>query len=467
MNYISVQRMRKEAAILTELQPHQQAALDRGKDNNLVLAHSTGSGKTLTAIALANELGLPTTVLTPASLVANFQKELKKHKRGGPSVNVMSLPTAVQRNIPIPKGNTLIIDEAHALRNLGTARQKYIKGQLDNAGRVFTLTGTPNYNNIADIAQLVNISAKDNVLPNDPGDFKERFVETTTIKPGFIDRVFYGVKPGKIDNLKNTDELRRLIAPHVDVFDTDIDKPERIDEHIRVPMSAEQVRMYRAVERNMPSYMRRKLQKNIPPNKTEAKMLNAFYSGVRQISNSTRSFDTEGEPGTKIRQAAAELAARMKENPKLRALVYSNYLESGVDSYASLMDEHKIPYAKFTGSLTPKHKKQIVEDYNSGKVPVILGSGSASEGLDLKNTRLIQLLEPHFNQPKLDQVIGRGIRYKSHEELPKDQRNVTVQHYYSTFPKGNDTAVDEYLASRAAEKAALVSQLKNLFNKRT
>lgn len=61
--------MYKLAEIITQLQPHQQAALNKALVKNLILAHSTGSGKTLTSIAIADKLGKPTTVLTPASLV--------------------------------------------------------------------------------------------------------------------------------------------------------------------------------------------------------------------------------------------------------------------------------------------------------------------------------------------------------------------------------------------------------------
>ena len=61
--------MFKQAAILTQAQPHQLRAEDRGVAGNLILAHGTGSGKTRTAIAIADRLGKPTTVLVPASLV--------------------------------------------------------------------------------------------------------------------------------------------------------------------------------------------------------------------------------------------------------------------------------------------------------------------------------------------------------------------------------------------------------------
>ena len=451
--------MRKLADIISTLQPHQQRALERGLKNNLILAHSTGSGKTLTAIALADKIGKPTTVLTPASLVENFKKELAKHKKGGPRVDVMSLPTAVSRNYQIPEGNTLIIDEAHALRNAGTARQSYIKKQLDNAGRVFALTGTPNYNEIQDIAQLADIVAKDHVLPR---DFTERYINTRMIMPSWWDRVVHGVKPGEVKELARVNELREKLKNYVDVFDADVEKPKRIDEEYKVPMSEEQQELYNLVESRMPSSLVWKLRSNLPPNKEEARSFNSFLTGVRQVANSTEPFDTEGQPGTKLQLAVSKLSKLLQKNPQARALVYSNFLQGGVDSYAKLLDKEGIPYNKFTGQLSSKQKKAIVDAYNSGEVPVILASGAGSEGLDLKKTRLIQILEPHWNEAKLDQVIGRGIRYKSHEDLPLEDRNVTVQRFYSLPNSGDGITVDDYLATRAQEKRRLFEDLKKV-----
>ena len=63
------------------------------------------------------------------------------------------------------------------------------------------------------------------------------------------------------------------------------------------------------------------------------------------------------------------------------------------------------------------------------KVKIILGSESASEGLDFKYIREVHILDPWHHLNKLEQVIGRGIRYCSHIELKFKERNVTVFKY--------------------------------------
>ena len=86
-------------------------------------------------------------------------------------------------------------------------------------------------------------------------------------------------------------------------------------------------------------------------------------------------------------------------------------------------------------SLEPKNK-------NGERVKIILGSESASEGLDFKYIREVHMLDPWFHLNKLEQVIGRGIRNCSHIDLPREKRNVTVYHYASVKP-GDITAEPE------------------------
>lgn len=457
-------------AIKTKLLPHQERALARALKDNILLAHSMGSGKTLTSIAIADALGQPTTVLTPASLVENYKKELKKHKKGGPPVEVISLPTAVSRNYKIPKGNTVVIDEAHSLRNSGTQRLKYLKSQLKDAGRIIGLTGTPAYNDIANWAPLVNVVSQMPIFPENKAEFENNYIKMVPVHPELWGR--RGIRPSYLPALKNTKHLQERLNKYVDVFDTDVDKPERIEKYIKVPMNPDQYKLYKQVSKNIPANVLSRLNYNLPPNRTEAQQLNSFLSGVRQVSNTPTGYAMNLETGSKIKASVEELLKRYRKNPsKFRALVYSNYLDSGVGAIAKELDKESVPYEIFNGSLSAKKKKEIVDRYNRGELPIILGTGSASEGLDLKNTNLIQILEPHFNNSKLEQVIGRGIRYKSHEDLPPEERKVLVQRFLAEKPVtwmqkqlgiNPGSAVDVYLDSRAKEKDALIAKVKSL-----
>ena len=114
----------------------------------------------------------------------------------------------------------------------------------------------------------------------------------------------------------------------------------------------------------------------------------------------------------------------------------------------------------------------MVKDYNDNKLKALLLSSAGGEGLDLKGTRLIQLLEPHWNQEKLKQVVGRGIRYKSHADLPENERDVRVQRFLATrSPQGfferlgikkPGYGVDQYLDEMGVRKEQLNQQVREM-----
>ena len=61
---------------------------------------------------------------------------------------------------------------------------------------------------------------------------------------------------------------------------------------------------------------------------------------------------------------------------------------------------------------------------------------AGAEGLDLKETRSIVIIDPTFNPSSIEQIIGRGVRYKSHEHLPVADRVVNVYFMELVKPVG-------------------------------
>ena len=75
-------------------------------------------------------------------------------------------------------------------------------------------------------------------------------------------------------------------------------------------------------------------------------------------------------------------------------------------------------------------------------------SSAGSEGLDLKNIRQIHIMEPYWNEVRVKQVIGRGVRNNSHKDLPPKDRNVTVFRYFSVLSETNKSPVLSFLRIR-------------------
>ncbi len=473
----------KIAEIRTELKPHQQRVIDRIKTQpGLVVAHGMGSGKTLTSIAAAEQVGGPTSVTVPASLQTNYQKELKKHISGAPQADyhIDSLQRAALKQ-QIAPSKLHIVDEAHRIRDPASKARKAVRGA--EAEKRMLLTGTALYNRPYDLASLVNVAAGENVFPGAQADFDRRYIGERTVKPGFFASL-RGVAPGTVPTLKHEGELGKLLGQWVDFHENTTEGfPARRDELVNTQMNPEQRELYETMMKTAPAWVRYKVRHGLPPSKQESKDLNAFLSGARQISNSPAGFQEGLSPeqaalqSPKLQEAFKRLSARIEKDPQHRALVYSNFLESGLHPYETLLKEKQVPYGKFTGELGKAERDAMVRAYNAGDLKALLLSSAGGEGLDLKGTRQIQVLEPHFNKEKLEQVIARGIRYQSHDHLPEDQRNVDVEHYVSQLPEPNVVrrifgakrpgSVDEYLRTLSTQKDELNQQVRGLLRQGT
>ena len=84
-------------------------------------------------------------------------------------------------------------------------------------------------------------------------------------------------------------------------------------------------------------------------------------------------------------------------------------------------------------------------------IKILMITASGAEGIDLKNTRFVHIMEPYWHHVRINQVIGRARRICSHMDLPDEIKDVTVYMYISTF--GDDVLkTDQY------------SELKNMDN---
>lgn len=97
-------------------------------------------------------------------------------------------------------------------------------------------------------------------------------------------------------------------------------------------------------------------------------------------------------------------------------------------------------------------------------------TASGAEGISLKNVRRVLIMEPYWNNIRIDQVIGRAIRSCSHETLPKEDRNVTVYRYLMKFTKSQlannytiatldkGITTDEHISLMAEKKMRLINE---------
>jgi hypothetical protein len=131
-------------------------------------------------------------------------------------------------------------------------------------------------------------------------------------------------------------------------------------------------------------------------------------------------------------------------------------------------------YVLLTGDkeLTP-NKDELVKlasaptNVNGEQVKVVVGSSVASEGLDFKCIRQIDIIDTWFHMNKIEQVIGRGVRFCSHKALPPEKQNVTVNLHAAVFDAedevyGNRETIDVFAYRKAQMKALRIGRVSRL-----
>jgi superfamily II DNA or RNA helicase len=128
-------------------------------------------------------------------------------------------------------------------------------------------------------------------------------------------------------------------------------------------------------------------------------------------------------------------------------------------------------------NITNEMRKALPKDPEQlyGKlVKIFCITQSGAEGISLKNVRRVLLVEPFWNNVRIEQVIGRAIRSCSHEALPKKDRNVQVFSYIMKLTtkqiqsdfniERNDKGLstDEHILETATKKKQIIDKFLNM-----
>jgi hypothetical protein len=160
-------------------------------------------------------------------------------------------------------------------------------------------------------------------------------------------------------------------------------------------------------------------------------------------------------------------------------LIYSNYVEmeglqilkiymnffgfvdfSEKDSSDKKYDNFR--YVEYHGSINKDQREINKRMFNSrpdnihGKlIKIIMISPAGAEGINLYNVRQVHIMEPYWNEVRIEQVIGRAIRQCHHVDLPMNERRVDVFRYKMIRKNGKETT-DEKLESISRRKNNLL-----------
>jgi SNF2 family DNA or RNA helicase len=157
-------------------------------------------------------------------------------------------------------------------------------------------------------------------------------------------------------------------------------------------------------------------------------------------------------------------------------LVYSNYvLMEGLQilkiylGFFGFIDYHSeksekydgFRYIEYHGAINREIREENKKIYNdkeniNGKnVKIIMISPAGAEGITLHNTRQVHILEPFWNEARIEQIMGRAVRMCVHKDLPMADRKVDVFRYRMIRKSGKETA-DEKMERISRKKNNLL-----------
>ena len=438
-----------------ELKDYQKKPIEFMKYNHgLILYHSTGSGKTITALYAVYQFPYDIMIIGPKSSKKTFTDNIQKAKMN-PSrftfYTYAKIKKILETNVTIFKKKSVIVDEAHTIRN-ENMYNLYISSSLMFASKIILLTATPVVNYLNDLSVLVNIVKGEDVLPTERKLFDQMFFDEE--KMMLINEKFL------FDKLKNTisyyktndlapEQGSEAISPHI-ADDTE-NYPTSATHIMEIEMSHEQINEYiyyiKKIIYENKNIVNESEILNIDYGLLPNKKKNFFLSATRQLSNTVNN----SEKSPKIE----EILKKIEKGP-YPVIVYSNFLKNGIYTLAILLEKQKISYKTITGFTTNDKLNVIVNNYNNGMYKVLLISSAGSESLDLKNTRQIHIMEPHWNNARIQQVIGRAIRFGSHKDLPINEHHVDIYYWISIFSKHiKNLSADQYLIVLSRRKKEL------------
>ncbi len=436
-----------------KLKEHQIIPINFMKNHRgLILYHSTGSGKTLTALYSLYQFPHKIIIIGPKSSFKTFTDNIKKAQLDPTRFTFYSytkIKLLLREDIELFKNKSIILDEAHYLRSQKTGNL-FITSALSLAYKVLLLTATPFMNHLTDLAVLVNIAQNKNTLPTEKGLFQQLY--------------YYDTDEMANSKLVRQDILEQKLKNTISYYQhlDDSDYPTHTTNYIEVEMNLEQLKEYVYYVHKIIYDNEKKSDiltdfLNIDYSTLGVKKKNIFLMVTRQISNTVNH-----DPTSPKIQA---IYKKIKKGP-FPAVIYSNFLKNGIYTIAELLEKDNISYESITGDSTQDKIDSVVNSYNNNKYQVLLLSSAGSESLDLHNTQQIHIMEAHWNDYKIAQVLGRVIRYKSHSKLPKQKRHVEIYRWISMFPTPiENISADQYLRQASENKKILWEQFQKIITK--
>ena len=125
------------------------------------------------------------------------------------------------------------------------------------------------------------------------------------------------------------------------------------------------------------------------------------------------------------------------------------------------LEKDSLRFCEFHGGIDKEVRRINKQIFNMtenkyGKLcKIIMISPAGAEGINLNNVRQVHVMEPYWNEVRIEQVIGRALRFCQHKDLPLEERKVDVFRYKMVRKNGKETT-DEKMEDISRKKNNLL-----------
>jgi len=386
------------------------------------LADDMGLGKTIQVLAFIlsqkEKMGHNTNlVVIPASLVFNWQQEIKKF---APTLKVLTIYGADRAKIVADfdkyeviltsygtlladvrflkdyRFNYIFLDESQTIKNPDSQRYKAVR-LLQSRNKV-VMTGTPIENNTFDLYGQLSFAC--------PGllGSREHF------------RQIYSVPIDQFKDAKRAAELQKRINPFLlrrTKEQVAQELPDKTEMVIYCEMGTQQREIYESCRNEIRDYLMGTAEDEL---KRSSMHVLQGITKLRQICNSPAILSKEKYYGDASAKMDVLLEQIESKSPHHKILVFSQFV-SMLELVKADLEQRQIQFAYLTGQT--KNRESVVEAFqNNQEVRVFLISLKAGGvGLNLTKADYVYLIDPWWNPAVENQAIDRAYRIGQHQNV--------------------------------------------------
>ena len=344
----------------------------------VLLGDEMGLGKTVQAIAtmvsLRNTGATHFVVVCPASVITNWEREIRKHsklevmkahgsakastvkawlKKGGVVVTTFESTSAFELD-PYFRFSQMVVDEAHYIKNKNAARTTRTIELSRHAERILFMTGTALENNVDEMISLIKV-----------------------LKPSIAQKI------SGIAFMSTAPQFRKEIAPvyyrrkREDVL---TELPDKIESEEWCTMSKEEEDAY------------------------EKAVLSKNYMSARRVS-----WDVNDLGFSSKMNRLKEIIEEAKNDDR-KILVFSFFLDT-ITKIAQTLGTG-VCLNPINGSVHPKRRQEIIDEFDNAPAGTVLCAQiqSGGTGLNIQSASVVIICEPQLKPSIENQAISRAYR---------------------------------------------------------